>query len=93
MNQRDWKLAQLVPDILDTVCGLAHATLVVLKPGRDIKARDHHRIELAKEMGGRYVELVTNLSVASMEYHDGMDEAALHAWAKRVVATIEKSPE
>lgn len=44
-------------------------------------------------MGGRYVELVTNLSVASMEYHDGMDEAALHAWAKRVVATIEKSPE
>lgn len=91
MNERDWKLAQLVPDVMDSVCGLAHATLAVLK-GHPHKARDAQRIELAKEVAQRFVDLTTGLSVASMEYHEGMEERALHAWAQRVVATIEKSP-
>lgn len=89
-TDRDWWLIARAPEVMDTVAGLAFATVVVLKART--MPRDKDRIELAKEMVGRFVDQATSLQMLGFEYRPDMSETELRAWAAdaaRVITTGE----
>lgn len=85
---RDWKLIAAASTALDTTAGCANATITVLKPGRVEKARQYRAVEVVKEIVTRYVELATEVQMASFDYDPNMSEADMRAWAARLMGVV-----
>lgn len=85
---RDWKFIAAAPAALDTTAGCANATIAVLKQGQVEKARQQRAVSVIKEIVTRYVELATEVQMASFDYDPNMSEADMRAWAARLMGVV-----
>lgn len=86
----DFALIGALDAAWDATAGCAHATIYVLRDGEPLKSGRLKAVATVKAILERYRAYVTTVKPLAFEYHDGMDEAQLRAWAARVAEGMRK---
>lgn len=87
---RDFQLAELADYVANEVGGLAYTAHVVCKGGvtkTEYFARGR-RIDVMKEIVGRFVDHTMTLQTAMIDYSPTMTEAELRSWAAWIYGEV-----